>query len=92
VGLKLVHRIFQTFINRLSVSEDTPNLRDVMAEAAAAIDLSCFAYLSMPSRRNESPLLISTYPVAWTNNYIQSHYERLDPVIDQALLSLEPFE
>jgi DNA-binding CsgD family transcriptional regulator len=92
VGLKLVHRIFQTFINRLSVSEDTPNLRDVMAEAAAAIDLSCFAYLSMPSRSNESPLLISTYPVVWTNHYIQSHYERLDPVINQALDSPEPFE
>jgi LuxR family transcriptional activator of conjugal transfer of Ti plasmids len=87
-----MHRIFQNFVDRLSSASDTNALRDAMAKAAAALDLSCFAYLSLSSRPGESPRLISTYPSAWTKHYLQSHYERFDPVIIQALGHPEPFE
>ena len=43
-----VHHIFQRFIDRLSSARDTETLHASMAEAAAALDLSCFAYLSVP--------------------------------------------
>jgi DNA-binding CsgD family transcriptional regulator len=87
-----MHRIFQDFIDRLSESVDVVALRDSMAEAAAALDLSCFAYLSMPYRPGAEARLISTYPSSWTTHYLQSRYERLDPVIIQALGNPEPFE
>jgi DNA-binding CsgD family transcriptional regulator len=63
-----------------------------MAEAAAALDLSSFAYLSIPNRPGDAPRLIPNYPSAWTKHYLQHHFERFDPVIIQALAHPEPFE
>jgi DNA-binding CsgD family transcriptional regulator len=87
-----MHRIFQNFIDHLSGAPDSLVLRDAMAEAAVALDLSCFAYLSMSRGSAAVPQLISTYPVAWTTRYLQGNYQRFDPVIAQALASAEPFE
>jgi LuxR family transcriptional regulator, activator of conjugal transfer of Ti plasmids len=73
-------------------SGDAESLRRVLADAGPALDLSCFAYLSMPSRRGDAPELISNYPVEWTDHYLREHYERVDPVIVEALTATEPFE
>lgn len=86
-----MHRIFQAFIDRLYDSADATALRSSMADAAAALDLNCFAYLSLPSHLNAEPQLISTYPPSWTAHYLRNHYERLDPIIAKALSSPEPF-
>jgi Type II/IV secretion system protein/Autoinducer binding domain len=87
-----MHRVFQAFIDGLAASGDAESLRAVLAQASAALDLSCFAYLSLPSRRGDAPELISTYPVEWTDHYLQQSYERVDPVIVKALTTPEPFE
>jgi len=87
-----MHRVFQNFIDRLSSASDSESLRDTMAEIAAALDLSCFAYLSVPDRAHANPRLISNYPTAWTTHYLRSHYERFDPVIVRALSEPEPFK
>jgi DNA-binding CsgD family transcriptional regulator len=63
-----------------------------MAEAVIALDLSCFAYLSVPQHPSADPQLISNYPAAWTQRYLQRRYERFDPVIAQALGHADPFE
>jgi DNA-binding CsgD family transcriptional regulator len=63
-----------------------------MSQAAAGLDLSCFAYLSMPGRAGSQAVLISNYPQAWTTHYLQRHYELFDPVIIQALGDPEPFQ
>ena len=87
-----MHRLFQTFIDGLAIGSDAESLRKVLSEAGAALDLTCFAYLSLPSRRGDPPKLISTYPIAWTDHYLRERYERVDPVIVEALASPEPFE
>ncbi|MGB6536339.1 MAG: LuxR family transcriptional regulator [Xanthobacteraceae bacterium] len=87
-----MHHVFQSFIDGLATSGDAESLRTVLAEAGAALDLSCFAYLSLPPRRSDSPQFISTYPVKWTDHYLQHRYERLDPVINKALATPQPFE
>lgn len=87
-----MHRVFQRFIDRIAENADAAALRNAMTEAAAAIDLHCFAYLSVPSRPDAEPGLISTYPSTWTTHYLQNRYERLDPVITQARRGPEPFE
>lgn len=87
-----MHRIFQNFIDCLSSASDSDALRDGMSQAAAGLDLSCFAYLSIPSKAGGQAGLISNYPSAWTTHYLQRHYERFDPVITQALGHPEPFE
>jgi LuxR family transcriptional activator of conjugal transfer of Ti plasmids len=87
-----MHRVFQAFIDGLAASGDAEHFRTVLADAGAALDLSCFAYLSMPSRRGDAPELISNYPVKWTDHYLRKHYERVDPVIVEALTATEPFQ
>src|SRR5882672_12215285 len=87
-----MHRIFQNFIDRLSSASNSDALRDAMSQAAAGLDLSCFAYLSMPDKTGGQAGLISNYPSAWTTQYLQRHYERFDPVITRALGHPEPFE
>jgi LuxR family transcriptional regulator, activator of conjugal transfer of Ti plasmids len=87
-----MHRVFQAFIDGLAAGRDAESLRKALAEASAALDLSCFAYLALPLRRSDVPELISTYPVAWTDYYLRQQYERVDPVIVEALASPEPFE
>jgi DNA-binding CsgD family transcriptional regulator len=87
-----MYRIFQNFINHLADAQDTTSLREAMAEAATAFDLSSFSYISIPQRTNADPQLISTYSSTWTAHYLQSHYERVDPVIIRALGSPAPFE
>lgn len=87
-----MHRVFQSFIDGLSASTDAIDLQDVLARAGRALDLSCFAYLSLPSRRSDGLQLISNYPLKWTDHYLERHYERVDPVIVRALAAPEPFE
>jgi acyl homoserine lactone synthase len=87
-----MRRIFQTFVDRLIESTDSNTLRQSMAEIVTALDLCCFAYLSMPSDSKATPLLISTYPSSWTAHYLQHHYERHDPVITKALREPQPFK
>ncbi|WP_334396035.1 helix-turn-helix transcriptional regulator [Bradyrhizobium sp. AZCC 2289] len=87
-----MHHIFRNFIESLSTAPDAQGFRDAMAEAATALDLSCFAYLSMPRQPRSNPTLIANYPLAWTEHYLRCHYERLDPVIIRALRNPEPFE
>jgi len=87
-----MHRVFQRFIDRLSSAEDAANFSEAFSIVATALDLSCFAYLALPSRPSKNPLVISTYPASWVAHYERNHYERLDPVILQALRDPEPFQ
>jgi DNA-binding CsgD family transcriptional regulator len=87
-----MHQIFQNFIDCLSSASSTDALREAMSQAAAGLDLSCFAYLSMSDKAGSQAELISSYPSAWTTHYLQRHYERIDPVINLALRRPEPFE
>ncbi|XSC47571.1 helix-turn-helix transcriptional regulator [Bradyrhizobium sp. RDT10] len=87
-----MHRVFQNFVDKLSCAVGADDLHDAMAGAAAALDLSCFAYLRTADRPGNLPRLISNYPSAWTSRYLQQRFERFDPVIIQALDRPEPFE
>lgn len=86
-----MHRIFQTFIDLLSSADDADAFAKTMGITATALDLSCFAYLALPRGLRKKPLVISTYPSNWVEHYVRNHYERLDPIITQALENTEPF-
>lgn len=87
-----MHHVFQRFVERLNDSREPDAFQKAMAEAAAAFELPCFAYLRMPRDNRALAALISTYPVGWTDRYLDIHYERLDPVIRMAHRRTEPFE
>ncbi|WJR75852.1 autoinducer binding domain-containing protein [Bradyrhizobium sp. NP1] len=78
---------------RIIDASDIPAINDILSSAetesavseatdvtSSALDLSCFAYLSLPHKPNGKPHLISTYPVRWTTHYMQNHYHRINPV------------
>ncbi|MCP2218450.1 MULTISPECIES: LuxR family transcriptional regulator [Bradyrhizobium] len=87
-----MHRIFQDFIDLLACAENVADFSKAMTLTASALELSCFAYLSLPSEPENKPRLISTYPEEWTTHYLRRRYEVIDPVITQALQTVEPFE
>ncbi|WP_076861008.1 LuxR family transcriptional regulator [Bradyrhizobium mercantei] len=87
-----MHRIFQRFIDHLSTSGDVDSFTETMAVVATALDLHCFAYLALPRQLGKKPMIMSTYPSNWVAHYVRNHYERLDPVVMQALATPEPFK
>lgn len=87
-----MQRVFQRFLDLINSCRNADEFRLAMAEAVAAFDLSCFAYLRMPHDQYAHPTLISNYPVRWTDHYLHQRYEKLDPVIAQAHKWDEPFE
>lgn len=87
-----MYSIFQSFVDGLADAHNAEDLRTVFAEAATALGLSCFAYLSFPERGKSKLGLISNYPADWTKRYLCQHYEQIDPVIRQASETAEPFE
>jgi hypothetical protein len=52
-----MHRVFQNFIDLLSGAEDPASFSEAISVAAAALDLSCFAYLALPRKQNDKPRL-----------------------------------
>ncbi|MBW5440498.1 LuxR family transcriptional regulator [Bradyrhizobium canariense] len=86
-----MHRIFQNFVDRLSSADDPHEFSKAMADTAAALDLSCFAYLALRRETKTTPHLISTYPSCWTARYLNKNYHTIDPVIREALQTPEPF-
>lgn len=87
-----MYNVFRRFVEHLHEGQKADDLRVAMVEAATVFDLPCFAYAYIPSSAKKTVNLISTYSVRWTDHYLSSHYEILDPVISAAYQSVEPFE
>ncbi|MBB2735491.1 LuxR family transcriptional activator of conjugal transfer of Ti plasmids [Bradyrhizobium japonicum] len=75
----------------LAAAKETDDFSQTMVVTAKALDLSCFAYLALPQSPHGRPELISNYPTDWTSHYLESRYQRIDPVIQSVLTSPEPF-
>lgn len=87
-----MHRIFQRFVDQILDAPTSDALREAMTDAATALNLSYFAYLSLPRNSKTKPYLISNYPSVWTTHYLKHRYESFDPVIIRAFLHPDPFE
>ncbi|MER8824337.1 LuxR family transcriptional regulator [Mesorhizobium sp. M0991] len=83
--------VFETFLEKLSESVDEADFREAMACAAAGLELTIFAYLSLPPQPSHKPRLISNYPARWTAHYLQKRYQKVDPVILRARCGGCPF-
>lgn len=84
-------RAFQKFVDQLTESTEPHVLQQSMADLTAALNLSCFAYLSLAHEPGGAPKLISTYPTAWTAYYLRRKYASFDPVVRQAVRHTRPF-
>jgi hypothetical protein len=60
-----MHRIFQNFIDLLANADNAADFEQAMRATATDLELSCFAYLALPSKIESKPRLISNYPEGW---------------------------
>ena len=82
---------YRIFIDALTEATDAHMMREVLADLAVAFGFPMFAYLSGKSIGRAAPDIISNYAGSWTDHYLRHRYSRLDPVIEMAARSSEPF-
>lgn len=75
---------FEEFIERLESCIDKNDCKKALEAVVHGFDLPSFAYLSLPYRSRDKPLLISNYSVRWISHYLDQSYERVDPVVERA--------
>lgn len=83
---------FRTFVDSIHSNADIPALGTAMTEVSAALDIGSFAYLFAGRQSNAEVKLISNYPTEWISHYLANGYEKIDPVVDRAVQSREPFQ
>lgn len=84
---------FQKFLRKLSTATKHEELCEAVNEFTEGTHIEAFAYLGVSStvQRNSEPVLVSTYPKAWTDMYLKRQFEIIDPVINEAGRSHIPF-
>ncbi|WP_421950826.1 LuxR family transcriptional regulator [Pelagibacterium sp.] len=87
-----MQHVFEIFLEQLAESVDDIDLTRTMSSAAAALNLPIFAYLSLMPSAETGARVISNYPSRWTSHYLQSRYDRIDPVILRARCQECPFQ
>ncbi len=85
-----MHIRFQRFTGLSSTADDQVAFTEAMSAAADDFDLTFFACPILPQQDGLAPLAISTSPSKRTAHYLQSHYEQIDSVVEQALRCLAP--
>lgn len=87
-----MYRVFLDYIRQLAAAEDATDLQNALKVIAERYELPTFAYLLMPGTTKAAAKLISTYPPHWTKHYLQSGYERGDPIILRSSGDIRPFD
>src|SRR6185437_14398396 len=91
-GCLFMYHVLLDYIECLARAEDAKALQDALKIIVERYELLTFAYLLMPGTARASAKLISTYPPHWTNHYLQSGYERTDPIILRSSKDIRPFD
>jgi len=84
-----MHIRFQRFTGLSSTADDQIAFTEAMSAAADNFDPTFFACPIRPQQEGLAPLAIYTSPSKRTAHYLQSHYEQIDSVVEQALRCLE---
>ena len=89
----VVNREIVAFIDKLRGANSLELLRTEYSIAAGNLGFDKFAYLAVHTTSGSSgnPLLISTYPTAWTTHYMDQNYFNFDPVVLRGSRSVLPF-
>lgn len=74
-----VETAFQEFIDGIHTANNESHFRRVAARTAEQLGFRWFAYLGFT---DAAPVLISSYPRAWTTHYFAERYEQVDPVVE----------
>lgn len=85
-------QVFQNFVQRLHASHSHSAIRHLLEQAIQGYGLDHFAYIGFPpSGEADEALILANYPASWIERYSENRYDRLDPVIGQAVGTMLPF-
>lgn len=87
--MTLLDAAFGDFVDTLETAYDEVGLKRAADRLAAHLNFRWFAYLGF-----SEPVLkvLSSYPSSWAREYIEQHYEEIDPVIGFARSSKRLFQ
>lgn len=86
-----MHRLLQQFSDRLHAAVTESELKDSVTSVARELNFANFAYLSLARDAMGRPQVITTYPGGWAARYLGQAYQKIDPVVHQALERTGPF-
>lgn len=73
-------------------ADDLEKLRDILLRAVGKIGFSHFAYRGTGLGEDRRPVVLTNYPLGWTEHYFHKRYFDIDPVISAAETALLPFD
>ena len=82
---------FQTLIEHVHDAGDRDSLSDAMTAFGGAFGFTKFTYLEFPPSGTDLPAYVTTYTMAWVQQYIERSYLELDPVVERARSAVMPF-
>lgn len=80
--------VVQEFIDAIHVASDEVAFAGTASRLSDALGFRWFTYLSVGDGK---PDLISTYPAIWSEHYLSSGYEQVDPVVSASRRQTIPF-
>jgi LuxR family transcriptional activator of conjugal transfer of Ti plasmids len=79
--MRTLRHSFAEFTDAIQTVEHEDEFHRVAGRFAERLGFRWFAYINLSAN---APLVISSYPRAWTTHYIESGYQRLDPIVRRA--------
>lgn len=74
-------RAFQEFLDTIQTASDEAGFERIARRVTERLGFRWLAYLRLTEN---APVVISSYPKAWTKRYFELGYQNLDPVVRQA--------
>ncbi len=84
--------LLQDYLDRLHQAGNADQLSETLSFAAGGLGAPLFAYLALPTTIGAQPRLITNYPPAWRNHYMEHRYDACDPIVHRFQREPNPFE
>lgn len=83
----------QEVVSRLKEAHNLDSLKILYARILADLGISRFTYggVRLPRSGSTEPVVLTTYPENWVQQYVECGYQAVDPVVRTGLASFLPF-
>jgi DNA-binding CsgD family transcriptional regulator len=95
MGLSTVHRVhLEQCLHEIPQLGDQAEADAFLRNAMDKFELGYCVYhaRALPGSPDQNPVVITTYPTAWVDHYIQRDYVSIDPVVHDAERSIIPLD
>lgn len=83
--------IFEEFLENAPSVNSLDELNALFGASVGRLGLSTWAYQVPPKKALAEPMILHNYPKAWVERYVESRYDKIDPLVSQSSKKLLPF-